>query len=279
MKKIIRSYFLAFAEETGRKNFVFFIVLIIVVLILMLCNHSIINKDYLDQKDILIFLLAFGIPILNYILCKKVKSIFISMPPYENARHDSATIQLIIQQIITQREGSRIIFKQKREKIKFNKPIWGKGIIKKLKTTDQQSNWTWNDVETMEENILVIKTKISGRWKNSTIEIPVKIKIQTNKDFNPIEVFDKIQSPDDQEVVHLPKYFRHIFKNINEKNQEKIQKLITDYAEMKISESILISEVIDLLIFPERPFSNVKNVQICLEAPEASSCKGMVCGK
>lgn len=261
MKKLIRGYFLAFAEESGIKNLLIFTVLLVVDLILLIW-HGNITEDNLNQKASPVLIITFAIPILNQILVSVVKKIFISMPPKFESRMDSAFIQT-----------------EKGEKIIFKKPVWSKGTIYKLLTTDKRSSWERYSHDEAGRKILTVQTEISGRWKNSTVKIPVEIKIYTEKDFDPVEVFEKAQIKPNPQEICLPEYLRQVFDIVNERNQAEIQKLITEYVEMKISESVLISEAIELLIFPERPFSNVENVQICLGDPTTSSCKGMVCGK
>ncbi len=283
IKKMIRSHFLFFAEKPGEKTFLILCALLLVGLILfsVLAGPGDMPKDWIEKKLTLSMLFGGGIPLLNLILVLSVRERFITIPP-KTSRYDSAFLQ-----IIHQTKHGQVAVKQKGEKIIIDEPVWAKGIIYQLKTEDAQSAWyNKENPEGSEENIEVsvlrVNTKVSGKYRNSVITIPVWIHIHTNakKFFNPIEVFKKIAGEDpESETLFLPRYIREVFEKINQKNQPEIQRLITEYVEMKISESVLIGEVIDLLIFPERPFSNVENVQICLGAPTTSSCKGMVCGK
>jgi hypothetical protein len=71
-------------------------------------------------------------------------------------------------------------------------------------------------------------------------------------------------------------FIEYVFKKFNEKFQSKFDELTGKYALMKISQPYLLSEIIEVIIFPERIFSNVKNVKLCLGNPTFSSCKGMV---
>lgn len=282
MKKIIRSYFLAFAEETGMKNLMIAISssFIVILILIMIFSGDITENNFLQKVGPALLIIIFGIPILNYILCKTVTSIFISVPPEKNDPHDSALLQIITRE----KYESGIMVEQKGGMVILNKPLWAKGVVYRITTKFRKSSWSRgysNDSNDKLVDFLELQTKVSGKYKNSVVEIPVTIELYTEKEFNPIEVFEKMRPrlKEDETILNLGEYLQDVFKRINQGSQEKIQELIISYVEMKISESALVSEVIDLLIFPEKPFSNVENVKICLGAPTTSSCKGMVCGE
>ncbi|MFA5644297.1 MAG: hypothetical protein WC928_02100 [Patescibacteria group bacterium] len=282
VKKIVQNYFLSFSEGTGAGHGLVFYCLFLFALFIFIFSLPLTEclcDPFYKTFGIIAGSIAFGFPIVSYLLCKITSRKFISVPPEKRSCHDSALLLVRDEQVIS-RIG--VAFGYQEEKINLQKPIWKKGIIYQIVTGWKGvAYWHYskNDENGNTEDVFVIETEVSGRHKNSTITIPVKIKIYTGEEFDPIEVFNKISPGPKETTILLGKYLQDFFVRINEKNQEGIQKLITEYAEMKISDSVLMSEIVDLLIFPEKLFSNIEDVQICLDTPITTSCKGMVCGK
>jgi len=158
-----------------------------------------------------------------------------------------------------------------RDKMIVEAPVWAKGrnyYIEKY----QRSRWS------SREKYFCVSTTIQGGYKNALVEIPVKLELELNGEFNFIKVFEElIKSQKQSECLSIEKYIIDVFEKMNQKGQDKINQAVGEYAETKISEPALLARIIEELIFPENLFSNVKDTKICLGDPVASACKGMAC--
>ncbi len=127
------------------------------------------------------------------------------------------------------------------------------------------------------------KTGCGGNYKNARVSIPVTLTFKLSGPFNKEELFTSLQKESLEryqkqlDVLDLDDYIKSVFKKMNLSNQPSIDRTIQAYAEQQISEPVLLDHVIEELIFPERLFSNIADVKICLGNPTHSSCKGMSC--
>jgi hypothetical protein len=154
-------------------------------------------------------------------------------------------------------------------------PIWAQG--KKYYFDSDAQLWHFR-------NGFKVQTVIIGKYGNSSITLPVTLDIKTNAHFNELEVFKVLikEQPGDDGVtrssVSMKNYIINVFAKVNKGNQEVINWAAGKYSQRLMSEPQLLNEIIEVLIFPERIFSNVEDVKICLGSPTFSSCKGMSCG-
>ncbi len=156
-------------------------------------------------------------------------------------------------------------------KIILDKPMWLKG--KKFEVSEPNHYFTgsktWN-----------VSTLVHGKYKNSQVSIPVTLRFILSSEFDKQEVFSALakDQPDNSVHMSIDHYTQDVFKKFNERNQPVVDDAIKRYSERLISEPVLLDTIIEVLIFPERLFSNITDVNICLGHPDFSSCKGTSCG-
>lgn len=171
-------------------------------------------------------------------------------------------------------DGYDVMFKvlilKNGKKIIFEKPFWGKGKMYYIKHPASFQN----DIKT-----LTVCTEVQGKHKNSTLHIPVSIKIIFNDAFNKLEIFDVLRkSQPKKNELSLDEYVIDVFKKMNINNQGVINKNVEKHANLYISEPVLLNKISQVLIFPNKLFSNIKNIKIYLGSPTFFSCKELTNG-
>jgi len=157
------------------------------------------------------------------------------------------------------------------------KPIWAQAQAQAINVREI-SNYNTDC------NSFICETSCGGQYRNSHITIPVTLTFKLNGPLDKREVFASLRQESLErnqkqfEILDMDDYIRSIFKMMNLKNQLLIDSSIQSYAEQLISKPVLLDHVVEELIFPERLFSNVIDVKICLGEPTHSSCKWMSCG-
>lgn len=268
MKKPFQSCFLFMAQHpTGLLLIPFlsiwFIIMIVLLLIDMNNGFSDLSPKTLSVLNWHNFVISLGpvlfLILLNYLVMHR----YITRPNYYNDNYRNFWFLIFVD-------------KQNKPTI-LNKPIWNKGkvfIVRAFK-----NNYSYFEKE------LVFETTIDGKYKNAVVKIPVTLSLILDgpfEDCDKIKIFEILynySSPEkENELIDLESYIIKKFKSINSESLKVVGKIVNKYAEQKITEPKLLSKVIDLLVFPEKPIPNVADVNICLSEPIHSSCKGMSCG-
>jgi len=254
MKNPIKSYFLFFSLSP-----IFFNLIIIFLALLAAAIASMfVSSDSLEQifsgRRIIIFL---GVIIANIILIYIVAGIWITRP----AR--SCFNELFA--VLVTKDNRKIIVKY---------PVWVRG--KKYVINNPDSDLYYGKT-------YKVWTTIKGKYKNSTATIPVKLVFILSEEFQgraklELEIFEALSKDQEGTELSIDEYVVDTFQKLSDRNQEGINQAIAEYAQMTISAPELLNRIFGVLIFPERLFSNVVDVKICLEDPTFSSCKGMACG-
>lgn len=257
--KLIKAYFLFFSEHPILYNFIGFA---LNLLSLMIVNHN----HHGDQ---------FGIPsyfnllnllfVVNIILVYVVSNKYITRARNEIASASEEYFRNEWFRGVVYGDGTIDIVK---------KSLWGKGRI--YYVLDTYSERSYNDKFTFNQ-------KLKGRYGNTNMSINVSIKLEFDSSCDEKEIFQRLyeRSLQDKESVKfkslsLDDYVDYVFKKFNDKLQPELDALVTKYALREVSEPYVLDKATDMIIFPERIFSNVKNVKLCLSNLEFSSCKGMV---
>lgn len=156
------------------------------------------------------------------------------------------------------------------ERIIVENPIWKKGKeYFLLKPYDYHSK---SDLETS------AVTDIQGKYKNTTLTIPVTITLVLDKKFDELELFNLLHNyfPENKKLS-IRDYIQDVLRKFNVDNQDNINEIMSRYARKLISEPELLNEIVENLIFPERLFENVIDTKTCVKEVTFSSCKGMTC--
>ena len=153
----------------------------------------------------------------------------------------------------------------------IDKSLWIKGEVYFV----NYNRFRWN------EGSYSFTAEIKARYKNSNMRVPVGINLELEGSLDRKEIFEALYNfhltkNEEGDTLSLSSYIEHTFEKFNEQFQPYFDELIGKYAIMEISQPYLLDSIIDNIIFPERIFSNVKNVKLCLGDPTFSSCKGMV---
>ena len=256
--KIVRGYFLFFSKHPIGYNFIGFLPNLI---FLMVMNNSSTDPEHLLVPKY--FGLINIILFLNVILVYFISSKFITRQKNEiNECFD-----------VGSSDWFRATVLKNGEKIVVDKPLWSKEKVYSI--PEPRSMYEACD------GSVSFGVDLKGRYKNSNMCIPVHITFELSDYFDKNEVFESLYNYHLNEKeksgnLSLGSYVEYTFKKFNEKFQPKIDELTGKYALLEISEPYLLSSIIDMIIFPERLFTNVKNVKLCLNNPTFSSCKGMV---
>lgn len=256
MNKIVKSYFLFFSEHPIMYNFI--------GIALNFIYLTVVNHDAGPLKDVsapkfyhLINIIFF----LNIILVYFVSSRFIT-----RKRNDIASG---FEDYTDREEWFRAVVSENGEIIIVDKPIWGKGKVFFVR----------NPHEDFEQFNFIQDLK--GRYRNTNMNIKVSIELESDLPCDKKEIFKCMHNRYLEEnktgnCLLLNNYMDYVFKKFNDKLQPELDLLANRYALREISEPYVLDKVIDMLVFPEKIFSHVKNVKLCLGNLKFSSCKGMV---
>jgi len=257
MKNLIKKYFL-FASDWP---FYFSIVIAIISAISLAIFYFFSGEEATNlmlHKYGLIFIIVF---LVNMFLIYFIKYQYITIIEDDDANYNALFFVLVT------KEGKRII---------LTKPVWEKG--KKYSITANRNYLSMfshgADGETETECF------INGKYKNSLVSVPVILKLKYDGVVDRMELFSLLVKniPNSQELS-LNNYLEIIFKKVNEPNQAKFDEIISRYAQLTISDAEFLSEILDVVEFPERIFPYVTDTKICLGNPKTSACKGVMCEK
>lgn len=278
MKEFIKSYVLLFS--IALVNFICFLVFILLESIGFhyVCGF---NTD-LDSIFIIVSLSTLAFFIINTIICKLVKKRYVTSNPSDEYNwHENIACVLI---------------NEKGEKIVFKEDVWAKGRLYIIKS-GRRFGYSEASYEPSEEKIYNFTTNVTSKWRNVEIHTLVTISLFLNDNFDAREVFDSLlenkrrkerllpqkeeggNAKEKIEFLYLDEYFEDLFIRINEKNQDKLTNECAKLGQKLISEAEFLDNVLDFLLFPEKTFSNIANVSICLTGSRITACKGMACEK
>lgn len=255
MKNLLKKYFL-FASEWPLifSILVFFLVVILFVIFYFFAGEEATNLAI--KKYSLIFIVLFFV---NMFLIYFIKHKFITVIEDDDASYNTLFFVLVT------KEGKRMI---------LDEPVWEKGkkyaVIANRNYLKIESCGADGETET--------KCFINGRYKNSLVSVPVTLKLKYDGVIDRMELFSLLSknNPDSKEL-HLDNYLNTVFKKVNEPNQPKFDEIISRYAQLTISDAEFLSELLDVVEFPERIFPYVTDTKICLGNPTTSACKGVMC--
>jgi len=267
MKNPIKQYFLFFSDWQ----------LIVYVIVLMVSAvamgiFAVINEEAATiffKKYILIYVAAI---LINALLTYIIKSAYIT--PYDAS---GSPIRLFA-----------VLVTEKCEKKIITKSVWEKGV----KYIITRNNFDLS----MHPDGLKGKTKtnchIAGKYKNSLVVVPVTLALKYDGEVDQLSLFylllknhpdceghysDNIKKTLLYHELSFDDYLEETFAKLNEKNQSKFDEIISRYAQLTISDAEFLSELLDVVEFPERIFSCITDTKICLGTPETSACKGVMC--
>jgi len=263
MKNPIKQYFLFLS----RGPFLFSLIISIIGIVAAFIYNGV------NEKTTVIFnnygWLFFIIVFINMCLAYLIRSKFITT---DNS--SEAPIRLF--NVLVTKEG---------EKILITKPIWKKGI--KYIITRKNFYLFINSDKLKGET--ETNFCIQGKYKNSLVKVPALLTLKCDGEIDKINLFDvlikncppweKCGGAKNQKELLLDDYLEIAIKKANEPNQAKFDEIISRYAQLTISDSEFLSELLDAIEFPERIFPCVTDTKICLGNPKTSACKGMMCEK
>lgn len=216
----------------------------LVVFAILIAGMFLGGEKYLNQLPGWYIGVPLGIIFLNMCLVYAVMSAYITMDDGDGNHAFS---------VLVTKNGQIIIVK---------KPIWQTGKQYYINTHSEFS------------------MSIKGKFKNSTVSIPMSLSLIHNEEFDKLDLFTVlVKDQPDSYNLSLGEYMLHIFRKVNQSSQAKIDFIIGEYAQLKISDAELLNKVIEVLDFPEQLFPNVSDVEICLGQPKTSACKGTSCEK
>jgi len=169
--------------------------------------------------------------------------------------------------VLVTKEGKRIILVES---------VWEKGKQYAITANRNYLSMTASNMDGETQT----GCSINGKYKNSLVSAPVILKLKYYGVIDRMELFSLlIKNIPDSEELSLNIYLEMVFKKVNEPNQAKFDEIISRYAQLTISDADFLSELLDVVEFPERIFPCVTDTKICLGNPETSACKGMMCEK
>jgi len=244
MKNLVKGYFLLFSYGP----FVISSILAVLALFIIAITGTCLGEEYLNQVSHWYYWGTFGGIFVNMLLVYTIRSAYITMYDDDDVddRHYSFSI-------LVTKDGQKII---------VTKPIWRTGKQYFINTRAE------------------FKSSVNGKFKNSLVSIPMSLSLKSNEKFDKLNLFDVLvkDQPHDDNLC-LGVYMLNIFEKVNKSSQSKIDNIIGEYAQLKISDAELLNQVIEVLDFPEKLFPNVSDAKICLDPPTSSACKGTSCEK
>jgi len=260
MKNPIKSYFLFFSSHPILYN----IGIVALTIIGALIASGFMGMDRLNQlipgRLIAIFM---GAVALHIILIYSVAGVWITRPVGQGFDLFGDDDNLF--SVLVTSEGQRIV---------LYRSIWKKGTRYSVGKPGDFSRF------------FVVHTDITGKHGNSSVNIPVSLQFNTDKGsllgygVNPemeLEIFESLLQDQDKENLNVEHYVRNVFGKLNESQKEAIDQVVAEYVQMEISTPEFLNRIINLVVFPERLFSWITSVKVCLGEPTFSSCKGMSC--
>ncbi|MDA3802630.1 MAG: hypothetical protein PF488_01890 [Patescibacteria group bacterium] len=248
----------------------------------LVCDFKNAERFFVNDPNVIYITVAFLL--FNYIGCNWIRRRFTTSIPSDIDNLSKSIFNISSKSIFT------ILLTEKGEKIEFKENVWAKGKIFVIKPGQMFGYSKYR-----ENKVFDFQTTITSQWKNTFICIPVIIKLKLSDMFDPIEVFDALYEKsgeiNDQlgdwqkcksehkgvEFLYIDSYFEYLFQKINKKNQKEFDLICAKFASKKISKSYLLDNILDVVLFPERPLSNIKDVKISLKKPSKSDYKVIAC--
>jgi len=260
MKNPIKQYFLLLSHGP----FVFSVAVFFIVIFGLLALGEDKMNELITMKSFFVFLV---ILISHMILVYIVKDKYITTADGYNSWSDNVATLFCV---LVTAEGERIV---------LTEPIWKQGK-KYFIVTENRLNHL--DYDELSHGKLVghirANSCVEGKYKNSLVRVPVTVTLDFDGEFDKLKIFNSlIRSETETEVLYFEKYLQKIFQTTNQIRQSEIDLLISKYAQLKISDAEFLSELLEILVFPERLLPCVTDTKICLESPITSACKGMMC--
>lgn len=257
MKNPIKKYFL-FASECPLIFSVLIFVATVIIFVVFYFFAGEETTNFVIKKYGLIIIMAFFVHMFSIYF---IKHKFVTIIEEDDYDYNALFFVLVT------KEGKRMI---------LTNPVWEKGkkyaVIANRNFLRLESCGADGETET--------SCSINGKYKNSLVSVPVKLKLKYDGVIDRMELFSLLSknNPDSKEL-YLDNYLNTVFKKVNEPNQSKFDEIISRYAQLTISDAEFLSELLDVVEFPERIFPYVVDTKICLGNPVASACKGVMCEK
>lgn len=140
-------------------------------------------------------------------------------------------------------------------------PIWEKGIHYVIEKFNYSSD------------AAIFKFNINCYYENVTLPLPLTITMHLEREFDKLELFNALLvEQKGKKVLSLNNYVSNLLSI-----DQKLNTLVGEYVRQEISCPDFLSQALDFVRFPKKPFSNVKkNVTLCLTEPKdfcASVCR------
>lgn len=259
MKNLLKKYFLFLSDGPFSISVIFFIVSLLLILAISILSTS---NSALNTIIISYWWISIIFSIVNMILGYYIKENCITFYDIENNPSGGLFA------ILVTKEGERKV---------FNKSVWGKNKVYWITSNACKDLWWRKNDEDGEMKAFCF---INGKYKNSLVKIPVNLTLEYKNPIDKLGLFDLlVKNLPESERLSLDDYLRNIFNKVNERNKPKFDEIISRYAQLMISDAQFLSEILDVVEFPERIFPYIVDTKLCLGEPETSACKGMMCGK
>lgn len=255
MKNLVKSYFCLMA----RAPFLIMFALSALVFVTIAFGALALYSDDSGSVPSSIIFKPFGIylifAVLHIVVNYKIREKYITYTDDDES--------YVLFAVLVTKDGRRII---------ITKPIWEKGELYLIKL--QYKNYFCYP-----EDNLIFHLSIDSRFRHSTISVPIEIEIEMKSDFDKLELFNSLlkNNTRDGKIFLVEDFFEKSFEKLNESNKEKFDQLVSEYGKKNISESELLDQIIEILIFPDIPSSGFETKKICLKAPKVSACKSGAC--
>ncbi len=256
MTKLVKNYFLFFAAHPILYSF------LPAILITLLVYFMKDGAPSLTAQETLVYLLVSILARtgIHAIIVYSVIIIFITRERFcllddsnGSRRYNDSRIRFIVT-----KDGLNMF---------YDKAIWGKG---EKRYVIMPRYYGENNLE------VFVTTNISGKYENSTMYVSVTIKLSLGCKFDRDEVITKLSKHySSKKHCCLDDYFVSVFKKTNQRIQDKVSSITAEYALQNISEPEMLNELVNILVFPNKVFSNIANVKISVSSPFFSSYKKM----
>ena len=227
MKNPIKQYFLFLS----RGPFVFSLIVFIIVIIAGVIYLKI------DEVNATIFFNKYALMFAAIIFVNMCLVYFIRHKCITSSDDD---YQNTIFSVLVTKEGKKII---------LTKDIWEKGK-KYSVTTKNYYSLSMYDGEA--KGRTETDFCISGKYKNSLVKVSVTLNLEYHGMIDRLDLFALLlKNAPGSEPLSLDDYLKKVFNNVNEENQPKFDEIISRYAKLTISDAEFLSEILDVIEFPE----------------------------
>jgi hypothetical protein len=256
MKKFLKGYFLFFAAHP---IFYSLVLATMAIIIAYLWTGAPLPQEGEPNKPLIIVLT---------VMCLHATIVYVVISKYitrnvklwiEYSDEDS-----ILFSYVSTKNGKNII---------FSKPIWLKGEVTYV---HRPSNYHYfNNASLNEIGRFTVKTELICNYKNLTVSVPVALSITLDDKFNKSEVLTALTKNGKVFTTNnIDCYLSYCFRTINKERQDQFDELAKRLAERNLSELDFLGEVMNLISFPEKLFSNFKKTSIKVGNPTIACEKG-----